>query len=79
MSTLTATQIQTKIDAISTTLDTLYSKTAKDMSLESRKIVLQDIDKLEASLDKWEGRLAAMQKTKPRVASINLEAPGAGL
>lgn len=75
---LTAAQIQTKINLISTTLDTLYAKTAKDMSLESRKIVLQDIDKLEASLTMWENRLGGIQKTKPRVASINLESPGSG-
>ena len=76
---LTASQIQTKIDAISTTLDTLYEKSSKQMSLESRTIVLQDIDKLEKSLQYWEGRLSTLQKTKPRVASINLESPGAGL
>lgn len=76
---LTATQIQTKITTISGTLDELYSKTAKDMTLEARKIVLQDIDKLEKSLQYWEGRLGTLNGTKPRVASINLESPGAGL
>ena len=75
---LTAAQIQTKIDAISTTLDALYAKTAKGMSLEARTITLQDIDKLESSLTMWENRLGGIQGTKPRVASINLESPGSG-
>lgn len=73
---LSAANIQAKIDKISATLDSLYDKESKDMSLEARRIVLQDIDKLRKELEYWEGRLSRTSGSKPRIASINLQSPG---
>ena len=75
----TAANIQAKIDAISATLDDLYTKKSKDLSLEGRRIVLQDIDKLRGELEYWEGRLSRENGSKPRVASINLRTPGSSV
>jgi hypothetical protein len=76
---LTTANIQAKITAISATLDELYTKQSKDMSLEARRFVLQDIDKLRGELEYWEGRLARANNSKPRVASINLNSPGSDI
>lgn len=76
---LTAASIEAKISAISTTLDELYTKKSKDLSLEGRRIVLQDIDKLRGELEYWEGRQSRASNAKPRVSSINLRSPGSSL
>jgi hypothetical protein len=61
------------VAAIKATLLTLYAKQAVSTSIDDRRIILQDITKLEASLANWERRQSVAAGSRPRVANIALD------
>jgi len=65
------------ITSIETTLASLYTKTSSSLSQKDRASTIQDIQKLEESLEYWRGRASASTTaggngSRPRCASVDL-------
>jgi len=65
------------VTAIETTLASLYTKVHTTLSQKDRTATLQDISKLEQSLEYWRGRASGPtagggNNSRPRVASVDL-------
>lgn len=57
MASLTAAQIQTKIDLLNATYDTLAADAASSRSAGARSQTLQDIETIQKQIAYWEERL----------------------
>jgi hypothetical protein len=61
-----------QIATIESTLATLYAKVHSTLTQKDRSATLQDISKLEASLEYWRNRQAIASGTRRRCATIDL-------
>lgn len=67
---LTATQIQALIDQLYSVA--LQRGGIRQVEFEGRKIIYEDLDKVQEAIIFWEGELARLTGTRPRVMKHNL-------